>query len=166
MFNKKGGIIAVAIFLVLLIISIISMFTEVTKIKNHAMFNDINECYSLEGYTIIENPKDKYVDGLDYEESFVATVKNKDCKFKIFAYEFNTSDDAWNYYAKDSKKKREYGYFFSTGHSTAEYIVFNGKNLYRISCSSTKIDDVSNYLSTVFTLTYKSGEGFAKQPIT
>ncbi|MBO5913040.1 MAG: hypothetical protein J6Q76_06190 [Clostridia bacterium] len=156
MFNKKIGIIAVAIFVVMLVFSMISVFMETSKIDDYPMFSDIEECYSLENYKLDDTPKDKYVKGLDYKASFVATVKTDDFEFEIFAYEFETLADAKNYYKEfkelKSEIKSDYGASFSAGHSAGDGIVFNGQNLYRISCSSKELDDVVEYLLTVFTL--------------
>ncbi len=156
MFNKKLGIIAVAIFVVMLIFSIASVLVETSKIDDFPMFSDIEECYSLENYKLDDTPKDKYVKGLNYKASFVATVKTADCEFEIFAYEFETVESAKNYYKEfeglKSEINRDYGARFSVGHFAGKGIVFNGPNLYRISCDSKELDDVVKYLSTIFTL--------------
>lgn len=156
MFNKKYGIIAVTIFVVLLVSSIISVLVETSSIDDFPMFNDIEECYTLENHKTDDTLEDKYIKDLDCKESFVGTVKTQDCEFEIFAYEFEAVEDAKRYYKEFNELKseieRDYGAKLSAGSFNAKCIVFKGQNLYRISCDSNELDNAVEYLSTVFSL--------------
>lgn len=162
LFNKKIAVFSIMIFVVILSINIISLFLNTAKIEDFVIFKDINECYSIEDYKIDSKINDKYIKDSDFEKSFVASVENEQCEFQIYAYKFKSQNEAKNYYRRylnsNLEKIGDCGYDFSAGTATAKGIVFNGKNLYRISCASSELDDVNTYLSSKFTLIYSNSE--------
>ncbi len=163
MFAKSRWIIVIA-FVLVLIVSMLVVFIQASRNNVVSIFSDIEECALLRNNEIDYNLKDEYLRELDFKKSYTAVINYNSIKFQIFAYEFKTVDTAKKYYTNSCNKEKEldkdYSYNFSSGMFESKGIVMNGKNLYRIKCDSAKIDDVKNYLSSVFSLKYVNGEGF------
>ena len=163
MVAKFRWIIVIA-FVLVLIVSMLIVFSQASKNNVVSIFSDIEECALLGNNEIDYNLKDEYLGELDFKKSYTAVINYNSIKFQIFAYEFKTVDTAKKYYTNSCKKEKEldkdYSFDFSSGMFKSEGIVMNGKNLYRIECDSAKIDDVKSYLSSIFSLEYVNGEGF------
>ena len=134
------------------------------------IFSDIDECENIETYgsehaeiTRYDSPtKDKYWDGLKYTAFYGANYTSAEFDFKIFAYEFQTSEHAMKYFENITGKKiigqnvsgnddhPETTFSTSAGATTYRRVVIDARNAYLITSSKKDAKDVEQFLSKVF----------------
>ena len=165
MFFKTRWIMPIVVVLVI-IVSMIFVFVQTSKDTTVSIFSDIQECNLLSNYETDQHLQDKYLGKLAFEKAYTAEIKYNSIEFQIFAYEFKNADLAKEYYANcwQIEVDTDCSYNFESGMYKTNGIVLNDKNIYRIKCSSSKIDDVKDYLSSIFSLVYTDGQGFISRP--
>ncbi len=164
---KKRIILFSTAFILIIAISFVVMVIRNSGDEPVTIFENISEVEQL-NFKRNDNLRDKYIEGTPYEKAYIGTVKYENIKFKIFAYEFSSIQDAKSYYRAcsdtDIELDDDFCYEFSAGMSSARGIVFNGKNLYRIEATSNHLDKIMECLDAAFTMVYSGSEGFVEKP--
>lgn len=163
---KKRIILFSTAFILIIAISFVVMVIRNSDDEPVTIFENISEVEQL-NFKRNDNLRDKYIENIPYEKAYIGTVKYENIKFKIFAYEFSSIQDAKSYYracsTKDLELDDDFCYEFSAGMSSAKGMVFNGKNLYRIEAGTNHLDKIQRHLASAFTLTYVGSGGFVEQ---
>ena len=124
------------------------------------IFENISECEKIsqnkpedatvEVYQSTE--KDKKLDGLQYESFFGAKYSSSELTFEIFAYEFQDTEEAHQYFYNHTGREsdRDTNFFGSGGMFSYDLVVIDGKNAYFASTSSGDVDEMYEFFSNVF----------------
>lgn len=132
---------------------------------DYYIFSNINECELMENNIDTGN-----IHKLNAREEDVATKKLKsndfyaaefifdDWDFKIFAYEFTSSQEAQEYFKNNTGKAGENSTFSATkGMKQYRIIAINNKNAYKVVTAKENSKKVDDWLSQNFTLKYEKG---------
>ncbi len=156
---KKPYVIVAIVVIVLLCGFVIAGFTDLAnssgKLKEYTqmnIFEDISELDVLK--TTEAELADEYINGLSVLRSFVHEVEYNSDTFEIYAYEFETVEDAKKYMeltrGVSEEKDQEYARYGK--YKTYNMYVRDKCNLYRVKHvgSTSELIEIQKYLNSIF----------------
>lgn len=163
-YNRKVSIAMRKTHLIFIIVTTLlistTLFACTSKKFDFYIFEEISECDNINGdlYTNAKltlydtSDKDKNVKGLSYRSFFAGEYISDELDFKIFAYEFENTENTKKYFENVTGKKNVNDTTFSTSKGMFEYmiIVIDNKNAY---CTYTDPADetaLKSFLGEVF----------------
>ncbi len=136
--NKKTRIIFIAIFISVFIgCAVITWYRASSNSFDPKIFSTISDFEFLRTYeTSTEPPHDKHLDGINPVESYASMVEYNGETYSVYAYVFNSSDDAYLYFKRASGQNDEeqYGcdvYCFSS-YWGSSFWAYNENCAYRV----------------------------------
>lgn len=146
-------------FIVSLIFAFINLGLDLDG--DYYIFSDINECLNLKNdnskieMSKYDSPQnDQHLGNLKYNDFCAAKYKSKELEFEIFAYEFNSVNDAKAYFKNGTGKESENNYNFtaSTGlFGPSEIIVFKNEKAYTVYVAKKYLNKTKEILKKNFT---------------
>ncbi|MBQ8416621.1 MAG: hypothetical protein IJX13_06980, partial [Clostridia bacterium] len=136
------------------------------------MFQDLDECKQLKKYEQISAEIEEYIlpdgdescDGLGYESFWGMKYRSANLSYEIFAYEFNSKNDALKYYMDatgddkyadrlpvENSDKNIHG-TKTFGNAKYQVTVIEGNKAYKLVSSNVIIDKIDEMLSVVFSV--------------
>lgn len=125
------------------------------------IFSDISECEGITEHkhddaeiTIYEAPDDKYLKDLEYVKFFACDYSSSELEFEIFAYEFDSSEDAKEYFKNVTGKSNQPDKSFSTSKGMFRFrvVAIDDSRAY-VAISPKKYDrEVLSFLKEVFSV--------------
>ncbi len=125
-------------------------------------FTDISDFSKLEPYVVRELSisEDRYVDENTVKESYIKTIKYGGRKYDVFAYVFENTADAAEYYSKCSRNSADSNwghYSMSNFFFTSDFIAFHENCLFRVAGGSyLPFSDVVNFICKDFEISEDS----------
>ena len=120
------------------------------------MFESIDELENMEAsfekYGQVQKFSDSYdecLQGLKYEKQYVAKYECNDYEFDIYAYEFETDEQAREYYINydgDNLSRNIWNLYFNS-RGTVTSMTINGANIYRIVYQEDDEKEINSLLS-------------------
>lgn len=152
-------IIKITLFCVTIMLSL--TLCSCKPIEDVHIFTDIKECQNIQSskaddadVTIYDSPtKDKDLKDLEFQAFFGCKYKSDSLTFELFAYEFENSDVAMNYYANATGKRKDPNPTFtaSTGIPTFSMAVVSENRAYSVSCLTGNKTALIAFLNSCFT---------------
>lgn len=150
----------------MVIASVINVVIDQRKIRSCDIiekgFTDISEFNVLDAYAVDSSAKeDRYLGNLQPEESYVKTVNYCGESFDVYAYVFETDDDAFAYYEQVSGVKtsiQDSCYYFLGIRNMRDikYIFYYKNYAYLITGSDyVKTAEFINWLTADFPIDYR-----------
>ena len=149
-------------FAFILVSSAVSCFPGKPNIY---IFNDISECENISFLKYensilyrYENPSsDTYLRKLSYVEYFAARYESDELEFEIFAYVFENSETAMQYFENVTGKNDNLSVNFSIssgvgllGVSSSEIVVIDGKCAYTVFTPRNQLEETKRALGEIF----------------
>ena len=142
----------------LLIVIICLLCACVPEKSNYYIFSDITECEKIylsndaEVTKIVDASKDGYLSNIKYDSFCGIDYSSKDVNFELYAYVFNESSLAQQYfeYVSVRKSERETNFFCSGGMIYYNLVVIHHEKAYLIKTYQGDIEKVQKLISTVF----------------
>ena len=136
-------------------------FTRIPQI-NVCIFSDIRECEEIKNFDFLdeeiteyETPNgDKFLRDLSYSHFFAAEYKSRELTFEIFAYEFETPDEAVKYFQKITGKKDNIPTNFSGMSSWGTYrlVVIDAQRAYCVYTTPGQAEVLTQNLKEIFSV--------------
>jgi predicted heme/steroid binding protein len=155
---RKTHLMFIVITITLLITT--ALFACTPKKLDIYIFEKISECDNINGdvhtnakVTVYDNSdKDKNLKGLSYSSFFAGEYLSNELDFKIFAYEFENTENAKKYFENATGKKNVNDTTFSMSKGMFEYmiIVIDNKNAYCAYTSPSNDEALETFLAEVF----------------
>lgn len=151
------------VFINCICVCIFIILSTVSCGKRHDfyIFENISECQGIQNSTLsgakfehYEIEKDKKLKGLTYTERFCGKFSCDEFEFEIFAYEFENAESAKKYFDNvtgTADNIESYTSFYGNfGMFSVDIMVFDFEKAYRVNLSKSDIEEVFQFLSTVF----------------
>lgn len=122
----------------------IYMFESISELDS--MENSFKEYGEVEKYSPSD---DEYLNELEYKNSYLARYECDSYEFEIFAYEFQSTEDARQYYSNFEKDKidEDVWRLYKNLSGDVTIIAWNKSNMYRMEYSKENEKPVSDLLS-------------------
>ncbi len=154
----------------------LEMFTNFLYLANRIMDNSFDEFYIYETTEELENmgtrfceygsvekyavSADEFLNGLEYENQYLAKYECEEYSFEIFAYEFKEAEQAQIYYNTSMKEDNDDGfdlsiwhcYSYSSESGEVKIIVINETDVYRINYPKKSEEAITALLSQSLSL--------------
>ena len=151
----KKGIICFT-FLMLIVLTSCSSINK----NRYCIFSNISEFEMIESefskkgeiQRYNDTSRDENLEGLQYVAHYAAYYKCEEFEFEIFAYEFQDTEEAHQYFYNHTGREsdRDTNFFGSGGMFSYDLVVIDGKNAYFASTSSGDVDEMYEFFSNVF----------------
>ena len=123
------------------------------------IYNEISECYSIENcpnesIIVYDQPsEDKYIKELEYKNFYGCDFTAKEFSFQLFAYQFENSDSANEYFRSVTGKKSSEEKNFTDVTSLFSYrrVVVDNENAYIVYSEPEDAAAVIAFLNGIFT---------------
>lgn len=127
------------------------------------MFKSIEECWKIETQAeensvfnrYLDTSRDNYLSGLSYNSFFSGKYSCEQYEFEIFAYEFNDTMSAIEYFKKITGKdsiQKSTNFSLSSGIAQSRIIAISETNAYIVYCPTKDFTDVCKMLEKIFTV--------------
>ena len=132
------------------------------KSMKYYIFSEITECNNFTidkkgGAEIIEYDTpddDRYLENMKYKNFFAAKYKSSEFEFEIFAYEFENSDSAKEYFKNATGRTSDLdtNFLSSGGITSQKIVVINFEKAYTLYTSADSSEQVKKFIGENFTI--------------